>query len=55
MALLELAQELPAVDSGHHDVEEHELGCLVLDRLERARRVRGLRDRVAREIEVDRA
>ena len=36
MPLLELAEKLPAVDAGHHDVEQNEIRRLVLDRAQSA-------------------
>ena len=46
-------QHLPAVDARHHDVQQHEVGRPVLDRIERLVGARRLADRVALHLEID--
>ena len=53
VALLHPLQHLPAVDARHDDVEQDELGRLVLDHRERLLGARRLADRVALHLEVD--
>jgi hypothetical protein len=52
VALLQLPQELPAVDPGHDEVEQHEVGRLVLDRRARLLGAVRLAHGVAAELEV---
>src|SRR6478672_3296957 len=53
VALLHAAQHLPAVDLGHHHVEQDQVRRLVLERRQPVFRVRGLPDGVALHFEVD--
>jgi len=53
VALLHPLEHLPAIDAGHHDVEQHERGCLVFERLQRLVGARRLADGVALHLQVD--